>query len=93
MNSIEVIDVHIKIFLIFFVIVFSETPQDGTVQTDVSASLLQIQDELSAVRARLENLELEKMSLAGQLKNCCRNDSFYANLVQDQVNLALGQVR
>nr|XP_022315517.1 SUN domain-containing protein 2-like isoform X2 [Crassostrea virginica]XP_022315519.1 SUN domain-containing protein 2-like isoform X2 [Crassostrea virginica]XP_022315520.1 SUN domain-containing protein 2-like isoform X2 [Crassostrea virginica] len=70
----------------------SESPQDGTVQTNVSASLLQIQDELSAVRARLENLELEKMSLAGQLKNCCRNDSFYANLVQDQVNLALGQV-
>ncbi|XP_061192438.1 uncharacterized protein LOC133200688 [Saccostrea echinata] len=63
---------------------------DSTVEA--SASLLQIQDDLSSVRARLESLELEKSWLAGQLKNCCRNESFYMALVQDKVNLILGQI-
>lgn len=62
------------------------------VSDEASATLLQIQDDLSSVRARLENLELEKQSLAGQLKNCCRNDSFYMALIQDHVNLILGQI-
>lgn len=65
---------------------------EGGVGDEASAALLQIQEDLSSVRARLDSLELEKQSLAGQLKNCCRNDSFYTTLVQDRVNLILGQL-
>lgn len=73
---------------------FSESVRggEGGVGDEASAALLQIQEDLSSVRARLDSLELEKQSLAGQLKNCCRNDSFYTTLVQDRINLILGQV-
>lgn len=73
---------------------FSESVRggEGGVGDEASAALLQIQEDLSSVRARLDSLEVEKQSLAGQLKNCCRNDSFYTTLVQDRVNLILGQV-
>lgn len=73
---------------------FSESVRsgEGGVSEEASAALLQIQEDLSSVQAHLDSLELEKQSLARQLKNCCRNDSFYTNLVQDHVNLILGQV-
>lgn len=72
---------------------FSESVRGGEgVGDEASAALIQIQEDLSSVRARLDSLELEKQSLAGQLRNCCRNDSFYTALVQDRINLILGQV-
>lgn len=71
---------------------FSESVRGEGVGDEASAALLQIQEDLSSVRARLDGLELEKQSLAGQLRNCCRNDSFYTALVQDRINLILGQV-
>ncbi|XP_062615368.1 uncharacterized protein LOC134277098 isoform X3 [Saccostrea cucullata] len=70
----------------------SHTVEGSDTTVEASASLLQIQDDLSSVRARLDSLELEKAWLAGQLKNCCRNESFYTALVQDKVNLILGQI-
>lgn len=72
---------------------FSESVRGGEgVGDEASGGLLQIQEDLSSVRARLDSLELEKQSLAGQLRNCCRNDSFYTALVQDRISLILGQV-
>lgn len=71
---------------------FSESVRGEGVGDEASAAHLQIQEDLSSVRARLDSLELEKQSLAGQLRNCCRNDSFYTALVQDRINLILGQV-
>lgn len=71
---------------------FSESVRGEGVGDEASAALLQIQEDLSSVRTRLDSLELEKQSLAGQLRNCCRNDSFYTALVQDRINLILGQV-
>lgn len=71
---------------------FSESVRGEGVGDEASAALLQIQEDLSSVHARLDSLELEKQSLAGQLRNCCRNDSFYTALVQDRINLILGQV-
>lgn len=70
----------------------SESVRGEGVGDEASAALLQIQEDLSSVRARLDSLELEKQSLAGQLRNCCRNDSFYTALVQDRINLILGQI-
>lgn len=71
----------------------SESVRGGEgVGDEASEALLQIQEDLSSVRARLDSLELEKQSLAGQLRNCCRNDSFYTALVQDRINLILGQI-
>ncbi|XP_048760870.2 SUN domain-containing protein 2-like isoform X2 [Ostrea edulis] len=63
-----------------------------TLTVEASARLLQIQGNLSSIQARLDSLELEKQWLAAQLKNCCRNESFYMTLVQDKVNLILGQI-
>uniref|UniRef100_K1QS52 Unc-84-like protein A n=1 Tax=Magallana gigas TaxID=29159 RepID=K1QS52_MAGGI len=71
----------------------SESVRGGEgVGDEASVVLLQIQEDLSSVRARLDSLELEKQSLAGQLRNCCRNDSFYTALVQDRISLILGQI-
>uniref|UniRef100_A0A8W8LT56 SUN domain-containing protein n=1 Tax=Magallana gigas TaxID=29159 RepID=A0A8W8LT56_MAGGI len=71
----------------------SESVRGGEgVGDEAAATLVQIQEDLSSVRARLDSLELEKRSLAGQVKNCCRNDSFYTALVQDRISLILGQI-
>lgn len=87
-------------FLLFYFMIylfdffgFSEFVRGGEgVGDEASAVFLQIQEDLFFVRVRLDSLELEKRLLVGQLRNCCRNDSFYIVLVQDRINLILGQV-
>lgn len=72
---------------------FSEFVRGGEgVGDEASAVFIQIQEDLFFVRIRLDSLELEKQLLVGQLRNCCRNDSFYISLVQDRISLILGQV-
>ncbi|KAK3089609.1 hypothetical protein FSP39_004976 [Pinctada imbricata] len=51
-----------------------------------------LQEDLSLLRSQLQNVELSQHALDLQLKNCCKNESFYVALIQDKVNRILGQL-
>ena len=76
-------------FLTSMYIIFSEG------STESSAAVLNIQklqQEISDLKSALTNVELSQEALQLQMKNCCKNDSFYAMTIQTHVNRILQQV-
>ncbi|XP_071129644.1 SUN domain-containing protein 1-like isoform X2 [Mytilus edulis] len=63
--------------------------------TESSAAILNIQklqQEISDLNSALKNVELSQEALQLQMKNCCKNDSFYAMTIQTHVNRILQQL-
>lgn len=51
-----------------------------------------LKNEISDLRSALGTVELSQEMLQIQMKNCCKNDSFYAMTIQTHVNRVLQQV-
>ncbi|CAC5425420.1 SUN1_2 [Mytilus coruscus] len=66
---------------------------EGSTQSSAAVLNIQkLQQEISDLRSALGNVEISQAALQLQMKNCCKNESFYAMTIQTHVNTILQQL-
>lgn len=73
-----------------YVFIFSD---ESIHSSSANLNIDKLKREIEDLRAALGNVELSHEMLQIQIKNCCKNDSFYAMTIQTHVDRMLQQVR